>query len=195
MNQHEISEGAIIDRAVKGDEVALRQLLEKHKSFAFTIALRIVKNREDAEEIVQDGFIKAFKALRSFKRTGKFSTWLYKIIYNTALTSIRGDKKIFISMKGHSDEQLLPIPEHNDSGLEKLKTEDQKKYLSMAINRLDETERLLITLYYTCELSIAEVSEITGANPSTIKVKLHRARLRLRDVLSSLLKSEMDNLL
>ena len=89
MDQRDISEELAIDRAIIGDESALRYLLEKHKAFAFTIAIRIVKNREDAEEIVQDSFVKAFKALRSFKQSGKFSTWLYKIVYNTALTSIR----------------------------------------------------------------------------------------------------------
>lgn len=188
------SESLVIDQAIEGDETALRFLLERHKSFAFTIALRIVKNREDAEEIVQDGFIKAFKALRSFKKSGKFSTWLYKIIYNTALTSIRGGKKSLISMDEHPDNQL-PISAHNESGFEKLKTNDQKKYLYIAVNKLEQPERLLITLYYTCELSISEVSEITGINPSTIKVKLHRARHSLRDVLSTLLKNEMNNLL
>lgn len=186
------SESLVIEQAIIGDEKALRYLLEKHQSFAFTIALRIVKNREDAEEVVQDGFIKAFNALRSFKRTGKFSTWLYKIIYNTALSSLRRQKGKLILTE--PDEQVV-VNESNDSAFEKLKIHDQKKYLEMSIEKLAQPDRVLITLYYTCELSVSEVSDITGINPSTIKVKLYRSRLALKDTLSTLLKHEMNNLL
>lgn len=191
---HNISEESLIDRAIKGEEAALRSLLEKHKAFAFTIALRIVKNREDAEEVVQDGFIKAFKALRSFKRSGKFSTWLYKIIYHTALTSIRGKKIFMDSLEDSFDENLSGIKQTQD-GFVSLKNEDQKTYLHMAIARLNQNENLLITLYYTCELSISEVAEVTGLNPSTIKVKVHRARHKLYKILSALLKHEINDLL
>ncbi len=194
MSQKEISVESVINRAIKGDETALRHLLDKYKAFAFTIAIRIVKNREDAEEIVQDSFLKAFRALRSYKRSGKFSTWLYKIVYHTALTSIRGNKIIIDHIDQYCDDQL-PMSENYSDGLIKLNNEDQKRYLKMAISQLKDTDKLMITLFYTVELSIIEVAEITDRNPSTVKVIIHRARQKLNVILTDLLKNETNNLL
>lgn len=194
MGQTDTSEGQIIDQAIEGNESALRYLLERYKGFAFTIAIRIVKNREDAEEIVQDSFIKAFKALKKFKRSGKFSTWLYKITYNTALTSKRKGKLETNPMEEYLEDKLS-IPDNYSNGFLKLKNDDQEKYLKIAIGQLDDTDKLLVTLYYTCEMSISEVTEITGWNGSTIKVRLHRARQKLYNNLSELLKHEMKDLL
>ncbi|MEM1134765.1 MAG: sigma-70 family RNA polymerase sigma factor [Bacteroidota bacterium] len=189
-----LNERAIIDKALVGDQSAYRYLLEKYKAFAFTIALRIVKNSEDAEEIVQDAFIKAFKSMAQFKRSGKFSTWLYKIIYNTALTSLRGNKISLSSMEEFQSDELN-IPDNYDNGFEKLSKNDQVNYINKAIAKLDETDNLMITLYYTCECTILEVGAITGWNTSTIKVRLHRARQKLYKELSMLLIKEMNDLL
>ena len=194
MDQRDISEKLAIDKAITGDESALRYLLEKHKAFAFTIAIRIVKNREDAEEIIQDSFVKAFKALRSFKQSGKFSTWLYKIIYNTALTSVRKRKIPLDSKDVHSEDKLV-VPDNYSNGFSKMKNDDQEKYLKMALTSLDETDQLMITLCYNCELSISEVTDITGWKGTTIKTRLHRARKKLYEELSKILKHEMKDLL
>ena len=150
-NLDNISEELVIDRAIKGEEIALRYLLEKYQAFAFTIALRIVKNREDAEEVVQDGFIKAFKMLRSFKGSGKFSTWLYRIIYNTALTTIRGHKIFLDSIDDSFNENMSTIKQYQE-GFVNLKNEDQKNYLQMAI-----AEHLLAKyLYHNHWMAIGE---------------------------------------
>ena len=77
-----------IDSALRGERKGLEYLVNAYRDMAYTIAFRIVGNREDAEEVVQDSFLKAFKYLNQFKRASKFSTWLYRIIYNTALTKI-----------------------------------------------------------------------------------------------------------
>ena len=194
MDESSISEKSVIDRAIKGEESAYRFLLEKYKSFAFTIALRIVNNREDAEEIVQDAFIKAFKSISRFKRVGKFSTWLYKIVYHTALTKIRGTRIETDPIEEHLS-HLLSVPDTYKTGFNKLQQDDQIKYVNRAMLNLDKTDKMMITLYYTCECSISEVSEITGWKNATIKVRLYRARQKLFTELSRFLKGEMKDLL
>ncbi len=193
-NSTDFSEDSIIDRASQGEESAYRYLLEKYKTFAFTIALRIVPGREDAEEVAQDAFVKAFKALPGFNRTGKFSTWLYRIVYRTALTSVRR-RRIELEYLEESTEYELSIPDNYSNGFDKLLKKDQEQYIQIAISKLSETDNLVVTLYYTCENTIQEISTITGWNPSTIKVRLHRARLKLYTVLSELLNEETNDLL
>lgn len=194
MDDPNVSEQLIIDKAINGEESAYRYLLEKHKAFAFTIAIRIVRNKEDAEEIVQDSFIKAFKAIGRFKRSGKFSTWLYKIIYNTALTSLRKYKPQLDHLEEYQNYEFSPSDNYQN-GFDRLKNDDQVKYVEQAISNLDEIDKMMITLYYTGECTVSEVSEITGWNTSTIKVRLYRARQKLYMELSKSLNHELTDLL
>ena len=190
----DFSENSVLDSALKGEQSAYRYLLEKYKSYAFTIALRVVYNREDAEEVAQDAFVKAFKALPGFNRSGKFSTWLYRIVYRTALTSIRGGR-IKPEYLEEDTSYELNIPDTYANGFDKLTKDDQAQYLDLAISKLSETENLVLTLYYTCENSVSEISTITGWNPSTIKVRLFRARKNLYEELSKILSEEINDLL
>jgi len=84
-----------IEKVVAGDNSAYRTLVEKHKELVFTIAVKILRNREEAEEVAQDVFLKAFNALPNFKAEAKFSTWLYRITYNTAISQSRRKKPVF----------------------------------------------------------------------------------------------------
>ena len=86
--------------AVQGDEAGLDYLVSVYKDLAYTIAIKIVSNHEDAEEVVQDAFLKAFSALENFREASKFSTWLYRIVYNTAITKARGKKAAASSTLG-----------------------------------------------------------------------------------------------
>src|SRR6476620_5181411 len=87
------TEDTFLEKAIRGDKAGLEYLVSAYKNLAYTIAIRIVLNREDAEEVVQDAFMKAFASLSKFKKASKFSTWLYRIVYNTALTS-KASKRI-----------------------------------------------------------------------------------------------------
>lgn len=187
-------ENSILDRVIKGEESALRYLVEEHQNIAFSIALRIVNNREDAEEVVQDGFVKAFKGVRAFNRKGKFSTWLYRIIYNTALTKIRGKKSLYNLFQDSYSKDAIEIHGLND-GFIKLKNDEQKKYIELAVAQLETNEQLLISLFYTSEMSIIEIAEITGINKSTIKVNIHRARKKLQIILSEMLHIKLNDLI
>ena len=182
MEKSNYSEEEAIESAMVGNEDGYRYLLEKYQTYAFSIAIGIVRNEENAEEIVQDAFIRVFKHISKFNKTGKFSTWLYRIVYNTSLTSLRGKTKI--------DIKSLDMPENYSNGFDNLVKSDKIKFVNKAITKLSKTENLVITLYYTNECSIIEIAQITGWNTSTIKTRLYRARQNLYVELSKLLGSE-----
>jgi RNA polymerase sigma-70 factor (ECF subfamily) len=196
MAEIKLTEDKAIERAIERDPEAYRFLLNKYKTYAFSIAVKIVKNREDAEEVVQDSFCKAFKAIRNFSRSGKFSTWLYKIVYNTSLTRIRNKKVIMDSLEEFPDSNRgFDIPDNYVDSFEKLVQADQVALLKKSLTVLTESENLAITLYYTCENTIVEIESITGWNPSTIKIRLFRARQKLYTELSKQLNEEINELL
>ena len=159
----------------------------------FTLGLKIVKNREDAEEVAQDSFLKAYQKLEGFKGESKFSTWLYTIVYRSALTKVR-KKKLETTdidsyvLDNHKDGQDFPQ-------LEAIKNGEQQKYVREAIDNLGEVDSLLITLFYLHDNSIEEIQEITEMSQSNVKVRLFRARKRLYKELSLLLKEEVKTIL
>ena len=196
MAEIKLTEDKAIERAIERDPEAYRFLLNKYKTYAFSIAVKIVKNREDAEEVVQDSFCKTFKAIRNFNRSGKFSTWLYKIVYNTSLTRIRNKKVVMDSLEEFPDsDRGFDIPDNYVGSFEKLVQSDQVALLKKALTVLTESENLAITLYYSCENTIVEIETITGWNPSTIKIRLFRARQKLYTELSRQLNEEINELL
>jgi RNA polymerase sigma-70 factor (ECF subfamily) len=182
-----------IERVLKGDTNAFSHLINKYKNMVFTLVVKIVKNREDAEEVAQDSFIKAYQKLDSFKGDSKFSTWLYTIAYRNALTKVR-KKKLETTdidsyvMDNHKDDHDFPQ-------LEAIKNNEQEKYVKQAIENLGETDSLLITLFYLNDNSIEEIQEITEMSQSNVKVRLFRARKKLYRELSLLLKEEIKTIL
>ena len=182
-----------IERVLKGDTNAFSHLINKYKDMVFTLVIKIVKSREDAEEVAQDSFIKAYQKLDSFKGESKFSTWLYTIAYRNALTKVR-KKKLETTdidsyvLDNHKDDQDFPQ-------IEAIKNSEQEKYVKQAIENLGETDCLLITLFYLNDNSIEEIQEITEMSQSNVKVRLFRARKRLYKELSLLLKEEIKTIL
>jgi RNA polymerase sigma-70 factor (ECF subfamily) len=182
-----------IEKVLLGDTSSFSFLVESYKDMAYTIALKIVRSPEDAEEVAQDSFIKAFQQLKTFKGNSKFSTWLYTIVYRTAISKIR-KKKLEITdideyvIENHSIDFSFPQ-------LDLLKAEEQKKYVTLAINALTELDALLITLFYLNENTFDEIIEITGLTKTNIKVRLFRARKKLYKELLKLLKTELKTIL
>ncbi len=173
----------LIDRILAGERDLYAKLVDKYKSYAYTIALKIVENRPEAEEAAQDAFIKAFQYLKGFNRQAKFSTWLYRIVFNTAISYKRKNKQQFQSIENSIVEYSVKA----DSEIEK---EDKQIFVSQAMNKLNEADKLAIQLYYIKEFSLDEVAEMMGQNENTIKVRIHRARQRLADELKKILKEE-----
>ena len=174
-----------IDRVLGGDVSAYAMLVAKHKNLVFSIALKILNNREDAEEIAQDCFLKAFQALKTFEKKSKFSTWLYRIVYNAAVSKTRKKKLEFIPM----DNYVIHNYSEDDvaGGVDEIDPEEQKLMVEHALERLTDDENLLITLFYKGDNSIEDISNITGLSMSNVKVRLHRIRKKLHDELAMML--------
>jgi RNA polymerase sigma-70 factor (ECF subfamily) len=152
----------------------------------FTLAIRIIKSREEAEEISQDVFVKSFQKLSNFKGDSKFSTWLYKIAYNTSLDELRRNKKHV---------RLENIENINDGDLEKvqdalefLQEEERKKVIKKALLKLDEVQRSILTLFYFEELPLKEISKIVNLTPDNVKIKLFRSRKKLFSILKNVIE-------
>ncbi len=188
------SEETAIERAIVGNEAGYRYLLDKYQTYAFSIAIAIVKNEENAEEVVQDSFIRVFKNIAKFKKAGKFSTWLYRIVYNTSLTSLRGKRRIDISSLNEPKNYELDIPDNYANGFNDLVKSNRITLVNKAITSLSEYESLVVELYYKNECSIIEIAQITGWNNSTIKTRLYRARQNLYKELSRLLGNETNDI-
>lgn len=174
---------SLVDKIVAGDQQAFAQLVDKHKSYAYTIAFKILQNRPEAEEAAQDSFIKSYHHLAGFNRQSKFSTWFYRIVFNTAITYKRKSRHQF---QGLEHTQL----EDDYRGEQSLEQTDKKKYLNEALGRMTETDRAALTLFYLDEFSLEEIAEITGTSANTIKVRIHRARQRLAEELKITLNKE-----
>lgn len=169
-----------------GNVNAYAMLVHKYKDMTFTLALRMVGNREDAEEVAQDAFIKAYKALDSFKGTSKFSTWLYRIVYNTSLDCIKKNKRIIYSE--HIDEIHESDIGSMQDALSYMEAKEKKEIIEKALFQLPEDERVLLTLFYFEELPLKEISEIAEISYDNVKIKLHRSRKKLYHILKNVVE-------
>jgi RNA polymerase sigma-70 factor (ECF subfamily) len=180
----------VIQKVLNGDMHAYTTLVDSYKDMAVTLAHNILLNREDAEEVAQDAFIKAYQSLYSFKATAKFSTWLYRIIVNTALNKRKLKKYQTVTI-----DNSLPAEQVIDTGYYPEMANADKKHIQVALKLVSENERICISLYYLDELSVEEIHEITGITTSNIKVLLYRGRKSLYNALQQLLKNEITDLI
>jgi len=169
-----------IKRVLSGDGRAFSCLVERHKAMVFTISLRITGHRETAEEVAQDVFLKMYQALNTFKGSSKFSTWLYSIAYNMAISHVRKSRPDYVPL---SDVEYKAADEHNETMIFKDESDDRQRQiaLSRALDTLKQDELLLINMYYTQQMSIEQISKITKLSQSNVKVKLFRIRKKLSD--------------
>lgn len=184
----------LINSVLGGYTANYAVLVKRHQRFVFTLALRFAKSREDAEEIAQDCFIKAYKALGTFKQTAKFSTWLYTITYTTAMTYLR--KKRLETSSIDDEEHVLQVANSDNSfDANPVEKKSTYQYLNQAISMLVPDDAAIITLFYKGEQSLEEIGGALVMEPNTVKVKLHRARHRLKEKLQLLLKEEVKELI
>jgi RNA polymerase sigma-70 factor (ECF subfamily) len=187
-----IEDKIIVKQVKEGDIPAFSLLIERYQDMAYTLAFSIVKNHEEAEEVAQDSFMKAFKNIHGFQEKASFSSWLYRIVYNTSISKQRGRKPATIDL----DTKEVRAFEQQQAGESaiRMETSDRKKMLKQALNQLNDDESYLIILYYYKELSIDEIQKITGLSTSNIKVKLHRARKQMHDYLKLMLRDELQTM-
>lgn len=142
----------------------------------FSLIVRMVNSEEDAEELTQDTFMKAFEHLSSFNGKSSFSTWIYRIAYNTALSFLR---KKNVEQTVIDDNQWNRISDTQIDDALNNESEEQIEKLQQALTKLTAEERALVTLFYEEEHSIQELAQILNLNEGNIKVKLHRLRKKL----------------
>jgi RNA polymerase sigma-70 factor (ECF subfamily) len=180
-----------IQQIIAGNARAYAFLVEKHKELVFSIALKILHNREDAEEVAQDAFVKAYQSLSGFKNEAKFSTWLYRIVYNSAISKVR-KKKLELSplddstINNYSDDNM-------DSNFFLVEEPDQFELLQKALQSLPEDENVIVSLFYQNDHSIEDISAITGLTVANVKVKLHRIRKKLYTEMQKLMTNLEDS--
>jgi len=169
----------IIDSVKRGNQADFALLIERYKNRAFSMLKRLLKNEMDAEEALQDSFLKAYNSLNSFKGEAKFSTWLYRIVYNTAMTVIAAKKR-------KTEKEMISIDESFeiescDSEIYS-KAENVDHYIIKMVEKLPPRNALIIILYYIDDLSLNEISSIMGLSLVNVKVMLHRSRSALKDL-------------
>lgn len=182
-----------IKKVLGGDRNAYAYLVDKYKTMVFTLALQITKDREEAEEVTQDTFIKAFQSLKGFQGKAKFSSWLYRIVYNTAISNLRKKEKGRISLDETNIDEALYLESKKNH--ESLSLAERQKYLELALDSLDKDERMFIILYYYEERELDEIAQIAGITKTNTKVRLFRARKKILLVLEKYLKEEKYSLL
>lgn len=192
--QSKLSDIELIEQTLTGNQAAYADLVKRHQRFVFTLAMRFAKNREDAEEIAQDCFIKAYRSLSTFQRQSKFTTWLYSIVYTTAMTFLRKKR---VDTDSIDDENTYIQLENSPSSHDVNSAENKSRsyYLNKAITQLMPDDAAIITLFYMGEQSLDEISKTLGIETNTVKVKLFRARQRLREKLEHNLKHEVKELI
>lgn len=192
--QNKYSDTELINKVLGGDKAAYADLMKRHQRFVFTLALRFTKNREDAEEIAQDCFIKAYRSLNTFRNTSKFSTWLYSIVYTTAMTFLR--KKRLDIQSIDTEIGLLNVENHvSDLNSDEVEHKSKMVFVNRAIDQLLPDDAAVITLFYQGEQSLEEIGQALGMETNTVKVKLHRARHRLKEKIENILHHEVRELL
>ena len=183
----------IISAVLNGNQEAYAQIVERHKAFVFTLVLRYIKGREDAEEVAQDVFIKAYRALADFKGASKFSTWLYTIITTTCISFLRKKKPDIHSL---DNENVFETIDNKDSGMSANQVE-QKSRVAMvnnAIALLNPDDAEIVTLFYKGEQTLDEIGQVLGIEANTVKVRLHRARTRLKEKMQKHFAAEVKDI-
>ncbi len=184
-------ESTLIKRVKQGETEAFTGLVNGYKDMVYTICSRMLGAEADAEEAAQDVFVKAYRSIQGFQEKSKFSTWLYRITYNQCISVIRKKVKMIDLVDEMPDHE---VSEGDLNGLDNISSEERSKYLQMAIEALPETDGVVVTLFYYDEMSLDEIAEITGLTNSNIRIKLHRSRKKMYQVITGSLKSEVSSI-
>ncbi|PQB03854.1 RNA polymerase sigma factor [Aureitalea marina] len=178
----------LIRETLSGNSQAFGKLVLAYQDFIFTVALRVVKVREEAEEVAQDTFIKAYESLGTYRGDSKFSSWLYSIAYRKALDRVRKYKrnKELELIEEITERQLDEV----ENALGYLEAQERRLMIDQCIMKLPEQEAALITFYYFEEMSVKEIAKITDLSEDNIKIKLFRSRKKLFNMLRSYIQPE-----
>ena len=177
---NKLSDQEILNSVMRGNQADYSIIVDRYKNKAFSLLKRMLKNEQDAEETLQDCFLKAYNSLSNFKGEAKFSTWFYRIVYNTALTKLSSKKR-------KTENQMTSVDDHfdlkSDYDFRSSEKEDLSVFINDLVNQLPERFATVINLYYLNEMSCEEISKILEISVSNVKVILHRSRNALKDII------------
>lgn len=187
------TDSELIERVLKGEQALYAEIVKRYQNFVFSVTLRYTQSREDAEEIAQDTFIKAYRSLADFRGASKFSTWLYTIVTTTCITFLRKKR---IDAHSLDNERVFELVDSQDSGLSANQVEQKSRtaMVQNAIQLLSPDDAKIILLFYKAEQSLEEIGQIMGLEPNTVKVRLHRARQRLKEKMERHFSQEVKDL-
>ena len=188
-----LGDNEIISRVLRGEQGAYADLVNRYQGYVFTLVLRMIKSREDAEEVAQDVFVKTYRSLANFRGESKFSTWLYTITNTTCITFLRKKK---LEVHSLDNEKVFEVADSRDSGF-RANMIEQKSRVSMvnrAIAMLNPDDAEIITLFYKAEQTLDEIARILKIEVNTAKVRLHRARGRLKEKMERHFTEEIKNI-
>lgn len=188
-NNNGVTETELIERIKKGDTSAFRLIVEKYKDVSFSLACSILKNEHDAEDALQESFIKAYTNIKRFHSYSSFSTWLYRIVVNTCFTFVKKHKKRQLLQNIDTENDIAIDPSEN--GIEKLISSERSAIINKVLDTIKPDEALLLRLYYLAEQDMSEIMSITGFKESKIKVTLFRARKNLLKELKKIFSTEL----
>lgn len=175
----------LIVRFKNGDESAFNELVRKYMNIAYNIAYGIVGNCEDAKDISQDAFLKVYNSINKFRENSKFYTWFYRIIVNTSLNYIRGNKMLFIDFQ---DKDINLVIDKSFGPAEKLEGFRIRDKIEKVLSRLSPKQKIVFELKNYQGLSLKEISEIMNCSIGTVKSHLFRAVKYLKDNISPYLE-------
>ncbi|HBG56869.1 RNA polymerase sigma factor [Proteiniphilum sp. UBA1028] len=176
-----MNENQRVQQVLSGNTSAFAYFVDAYQDMAITIAYRICGNMQDAEDVVQESYVKAFRNLRSFRSDSKFSTWLYRIVYNTAITHTKS--QMWIGSRAAAMEDASQLA---DNTLEiNMNENERKEIVADVLQKMPTGDALLLTLYYLEDNPVKEIAKITGLNEPNVKVKLFRARKLFKEMVVS----------
>jgi RNA polymerase sigma-70 factor, ECF subfamily len=173
----------LIRLAQAGDREAFGILVEQHQRYVYNLALRVVGNPQDAEDLAQEAFVRAWLAMANFRLEAQFRTWLFRIVTNLCYNRLPGLRRELSEL---GEDCLAEVPDEPSPELDPvagLEAEETRSYLQEQINRLPESYRLLIVLRYQQNLSYEEIARVVSLPLGTVKTGLFRAKERLRQTL------------
>ena len=176
------SDEELVERAKRGDRRAFRMLVDRHKRMVFNVALRMLRNREDAEDAAQEAFLRAFRSIGTFRGQAKFSSWLVRIAINVSLSFAERAhaKQTFVEFQEETDGADAHFVDGGLNPEEIAARQDFGERIRTLVGTLEPRYRAVITLYYLEERSYREVADILEIPLGTVKTHLHRAKEYLR---------------
>ena len=174
-------ESVLIEQARAGNQEAFAALVQQHGAMVYNLALRSLNNTQEAEDIAQESFVRAWKALPSFRADAQFSTWLYRIATNLCYNRLPRLKSEFDLLDSEAEGDIWDQRQAVEGSF---LSREMRQALFRAVDELPESYRLLITLRHIQGLSYQEIADVTGMPLGTVKTGIFRARRRLRETLT-----------